>query len=195
MRAYRVLETLILFGMLVGGSQAAAAGEAESLIEQANASRQLGNTIQTIALTQTSKSGTVKERVLVTHTRTVDGLEQSHAMFTSPEELAGVQFLRVQRQGAEDDKWMYMPVNDGVNRIAGTSRTRSFMGTDFSYEDMELGDVGSGTHELLGTETVEVGGSPVACHKIATVPAAGIETAYGKLVTWIAEDGKCRGRS
>jgi hypothetical protein len=189
MRAYRVLGTLMLWGMLVGGAPQAVAGEAETLIEQANASRQLGNTVQTIRLELTSKSGTVKEYVLLTHTRSVDGLEQSHAMFTAPEGLHGMQFLRLQRKGAEDEKWMYMPAGDSLTSIAGSKRTGSFIGTDFTYEDMELGDVNAGTHELLGTETIEVGGAQVACHKIATTPGEGLETAYGKLVTWISTDG------
>jgi hypothetical protein len=189
MRAYRVLGTLMLWGMLVAGGGTAAAGEAEALIEQANASRQLGNTIQTIQLQVTSKSGTVKERVLVTHTRSVDGLEQSHAMFTTPEDLKGVQFVRIQRRGAEDDKWMYMPAGDSLLTIKGRSRTGNFAGTDFTYEDMELGDVNAGTHELLGNETIEVGGDQVACHKIATTPGEGVESAYGKLETWISTDG------
>ncbi len=189
MRAHRLLGTLWVLGILIGGGATAGAGEAESLIEQANASRQLGNTVQTIRLEQTSKSGSIKERVLLTHTRSVEGLEQSNAMFTAPEELKGVQFLRLQRSGSEDQKWMYMPLNGSVNEIEGSSRTRSFMGTDFTFEDMELGDVDAGTHALLGTEAIEIAGAQVSCHKIETVPAAGIETAYGKLVTWIAVDG------
>lgn len=188
MRFRRSLGMVLLLGLTFGVPRIVRAGEAETLIEQANARRQLGNTVQNLTLVMTAKSGSTKEMVLETRTRSVDGLEQSLAIIRSPVELDRVQFLRKQKAGGEDDKWMYMPLGGSLNRIAGRGRTGSFMGTDFTYEDMELGDVGSGSHKVLDAETIRVGDSDVVCHRIETTPSAGIETAYGKLVTWIQKD-------
>lgn len=188
MRFRRSQAVVLLLGLTFGVPRIVRADEAETFIEQANARRQLGNTVQTLTLVMTAKSGSTKEYVLETRTRSVDGLEQSLAIIQSPEGLKGVQFLRKQKAGAEDDKWMYMPAGDTLNHIAGSGRTGSFLGTDFTYEDMELGDVGSGSHRVLAAETIQVGGSDLDCHRIETTPKAGIETAYGKLVTWIQKD-------
>jgi len=179
---------LLLIGLTLGVPRITRAVEAETLIEQANASRQLGNTVQTLELVVTSKSGSTKEMRLEVRTRAVDGLEQSLAILREPVNLNGMQFLRKQRTDGEDDKWMYMPIGGNLNRIAGSGRTGPFLGTDFSYEDMELGDAGSGTHTVLGSESITVGGAALECHTIQSIPVDGIESAYGRLITWIDKD-------
>ena len=181
------LVTAALAGMTAIGPAEAGAEDAESMIRKASSSRQVGNAIQTIRLVRTSASGQTDTKVLQTHTRTVDGLEQSHAVIVEPEPLKGVQFLRLQRSGDADVTWTYLPAGESLNEIAGSRKAQQFMGTDFSYEDLELGDVDAGVHELLGDETITIDGAEVACHKISTIPRSGFETAYGKLETWVEQ--------
>ena len=37
----------------------------------------------------------------------------------------------------EDDSWLYLPALQKVNRIASTDRSGSFMGSDFTYSDID----------------------------------------------------------
>ncbi len=161
----------------------AAAQSADEIIAEAAAARYEGNTVQTIQLARTYR-GATKESTLVTSTR-VDAIEQTHAEFTAPVDMAGMVFLTKKVAGQETQNWMYMSAVNSLSQITGAQRTGSFMGTDFTYEDLEIGDVDAGTHALGGVETITVAGASYTCHKIATTPVADRVTGYGKLVTWI----------
>lgn len=43
--------------------------------------------------------------------------------------------------GKEDDQWLYLPALRQVKRIAGSDKSGSFMGTDFTYSDMSQRDI------------------------------------------------------
>ena len=161
----------------------AAAQSADEIIAKAAAARYEGNTIQTIQLSRASR-GATKESTLVTSTR-VDTVEQTHAEFTAPADMAGMVFLTKKVPGEETQNWMYMSAVNSLSQITGTQRTGSFMGTDFSYEDLEIGDVDAGTHALAGGETITIDGASYDCHKVATTPVADRVTGYGKIVTWV----------
>ncbi len=163
----------------------AAAQSADDIIGKAAAARYTGNTVQTIDLARDYR-GAVKQYTLVTSTR-VDAVEQTRAEFTAPVDMQGMIFLTKKAPGVETENWMYMSAVDSLNHITGTQRTGSFMGTDFSYEDLEIGDVDAGSHTLVGAEPIEVGGTTYTCHKIETTPVAGRVTAYGKIVTWVEQ--------
>ena len=44
---------------------------------------------------------------------------------------------------------MYLPMYQRVNRISGSSRKGRFIGSDFTYEDLHLGQVADGEHTLV----------------------------------------------
>lgn len=161
----------------------AAAQSADEIIARAAAARYEGNTVQTIQLSRTYR-GAVKESTLVTSTR-ADAMEQTRAEFTAPADMAGMIFLTRKVPGEETRNWMYMSAVDSLSEITGAGRTNSFMGTDFSYEDLEIGDADAGAHTLDGSETITIDGAAYDCHKVATTPAAGRVTGYGKIVTWV----------
>jgi len=164
-------------------SSSAAAQSADEIIGQAAAARYQGNTIQTIELSRTYR-GATKQYTLLTSTR-VDTIEQTRAEFTAPVDMQGMVFLTKKAPDQETENWMYMSAVNSLSHITGTQRTGSFMGTDFSYEDLEIGDVDAGSHQLVGEETITIDGASYTCHKVATTPVADRVTGYGKLVTWI----------
>ena len=53
----------------------------------------------------------------------------------------------------DDDRWLYMPAIDRVNRIAAGDKRTSFVGSDFLYEDVSGRSLDEDTHEL--TETTD----------------------------------------
>jgi len=82
--------------------------------------------------------------------------------FSAPPEVDGVGLLILARSNAPDDQWMYTPAIRRDRRISMQDRSARFMGTDFSYEDMEQRDIDEYAYELLGEEIRE--GQP--CWKI-----------------------------
>jgi len=177
--------SILAAALLLSVAPRADAQTADEIIAKAAAAQQLGSTIQTIRLTRTSRNGQSDNKTLETHSRVMDGREQNHAILRLPEELAGMQFLSRQTADGVTEGWIYMPLSDSLMQISGSQRRSAFMGTDFSYEDLEVGDPDLGTHELDGEQLLEAGGQSHECHKVVTTPRPELDSAYSRLVTWI----------
>ena len=56
--------------------------------------------------------------------------------FTYPNDIRGTSFLVWEHPKAEDERFLYLPSLGRVRRIAGSEAQESFVGSDFTYEDI-----------------------------------------------------------
>ncbi len=56
--------------------------------------------------------------------------------FLSPADVKGTKFLNYEHINKDDDQWLYLPAIKRVKRIASKNKSGSFMGSEFSYEDL-----------------------------------------------------------
>ncbi len=103
--------------------------------------------------------------------------------FLKPDDVAGMAFLsRELPGGADDDQFLYMPAIKRALRKGGkTGKSESFLGTQFTYGDMESKDVDESTHKRLPDEKV----GPVDCFVIESVPKDPEKNKYSKYVNYI----------
>lgn len=116
-----------------------------------------------------------------------EGLSKSLFAFLSPADIKGTAVLTWEQE-AKDDQWLYMPANKKMQRIASGSKKNYFMGTDFTYEDMEGEDIDNFNYEILKTETLSVDKKKWTCWVIEAVPAnrqKQRESSYSKRIMWI----------
>ncbi|HEX4825109.1 MAG TPA: outer membrane lipoprotein-sorting protein [Candidatus Polarisedimenticolaceae bacterium] len=104
--------------------------------------------------------------------------------FLEPAEVKGVGLLTVSHTGLPAEQWFYAPAIDRDRRVAKQEKTTRFLGTHFTYEDMEERDVDAYTYTLDGEEAQD----GASCFKVTAVPAPGKESQYSKLVFWVLED-------
>ncbi|MFO8006386.1 MAG: outer membrane lipoprotein-sorting protein [Candidatus Brocadiia bacterium] len=107
-----------------------------------------------VNMTVTNAKGNVTaERELVILRRNVgDNLNQKlYAYFERPADVRGTVFLVWKNAEKDDDRWLYNPGLDLVNRIAATDKRTSFVGTHFFYEDVSGRSINDDEHELLRT--------------------------------------------
>ena len=59
-------------------------------------------------------------------------------MFDAPPEIRETGFLVWSHSDPEvdDERWVYLPALRKVRRVAGRDRAKSFVGTDFNYDDL-----------------------------------------------------------
>jgi len=132
----------------------------------------------------TSKNGTVTERLVDQYGADSDDKEQAVIIFQKPASVAGTRFLTI-REGDNDDKWIFLPSLGKVRRIASSEGSSSFMGTDFSYDDLSASnrDVEEDTHSILGEELL----NGHDCWIIESVPKdSGYQ--YSKIMHWIEKN-------
>jgi len=77
--------------------------------------------------------------------------KKSLLIFSQPKEVKGSGFLTWHKVGFKpDDQWLYLPALRKVKRIRSKEKGRSFMGTDFSYEDLSGRDINADDYKLIG---------------------------------------------
>jgi hypothetical protein len=69
--------------------------------------------------------------------------------FTHPNDIRGTSFLVWDHPDADDERFLYLPSLGRVRRIAGTETQESFVGTDFTYEDISGRELDQYTYAIL----------------------------------------------
>lgn len=136
-------------------------------------------------LTVVSRDGKVRRKGWKSFREGYAGDAKSLVRFTDPPEVKGVGFLSLARPGKNPDQWLYLPSMKRERRIATQDRDASFVGTDFSYEDMEEFDQAKYDLALKGEQTVD----GQSCHVIEARPdeKAG-KSVYERRVVFVRKD-------
>jgi hypothetical protein len=69
--------------------------------------------------------------------------------FTYPNDIKGTSFLVWEHPAAADERFLYLPSLGRVRRIAGSEAQESFVGSDFTYEDIGGREFDDYTYRLL----------------------------------------------
>ncbi len=95
--------------------------------------------VRTVTMELTNARGQTRTRVARSFNRAMEGVESYAIFFTQPAAIADTAFLSVDHDApsATDLRWLYMPADQRVRAIPASERGDSFMGTDFSYDDMQ----------------------------------------------------------
>ena len=133
MKSCFLLTTLAL---VLGNS--AHALTAEEIIDNARDVQQVNNGIQQMEMTLVSRNGSKRERKFEMRIRKDGEVVRSYVRFSHPSDVAGTQLVIVDNPDTVDEQLLYLPALKRTNRIAGKARKGSFMGSDFSFEDLAL---------------------------------------------------------
>jgi outer membrane lipoprotein-sorting protein len=131
----------------------------------------------------TAKNGSTTERTIDQYSKdAVNGYARSVIVFQSPATVKGTRFLTMDNASGKSDQWIFLPALGKVRRIASSESGGSFMGTDFSYDDMSSmdRDIDLDTHTILREEALDGN----ACYVIQSVPKDK-DFQYSKSVSWI----------
>ena len=94
---------------------------------------------RSIQMQLTDKRGRSRERSALVVKNQMDGVRYTRVTYLSPKPVREVSFLSHDKltPGATDDRWLYLPATRKVRRVPASDRGDYFLGTDFSYEDMQ----------------------------------------------------------
>lgn len=127
----------------------------------------------TATLTIHSKKGNDRIRQVIMKSKDYGDVTKEVIVFTTPKDVAGVGYLMfdypedASGNKKDSDNWLYLPAMKKTRRIAssGSEGEGSFMGTDFTYEDMGERGLSKDNYTLLGQESV----NGVECYKVEAV--------------------------
>jgi len=134
------------------------AQDAKSIIEKNKTAMEATDQEVTLTMQLVSKSGSVRERSLGWSTmKAKTGLSSSYLLFTAPADIKGTAFLSQENATGNDDQWLFLPALKRSRRISSNEKGQSFMGSDFTYDDLGEEDINKSTYRLLKSEPTEAG--------------------------------------
>src|SRR3990167_2892355 len=111
-----------------------------------------------------------------------EGGEQKYfTYFHKPSDVKDTTFMVYKYPDKDDDRWLFIPAINLVKRIAANDKYSSFIGSDFTYEDVSGRKPDEDRHTLLRKEKV----GEKSCFVIESIPKE--PSAYIKRIYWIDE--------
>jgi outer membrane lipoprotein-sorting protein len=142
-----ILITLVLFSSLLN------AQDGRTIVELYEKEMEALDQEALLTMKLISKNGAIRERSLIWSCRTdKNGRDASYIYFSSPSDIKGSAFLTVENQTGQDDQWLFLPALKRSRRISSDEKGKSFMGTDFTYEDIGSEKSSENKYKLLRTD-------------------------------------------
>lgn len=187
------LASILLIGssaMLFAVSNSYAEDLSPLAIMQKNAAAtRTKDSLSNATFTLTNKDGVARVRktrgVTLLQTNGRDNMRL--VQFLAPADIKGTASLMIERSGADDDMWIYLPALGKVRRLSASNKKDSFVGTDFSYGDIIGYRPEEWQHRLLREESLD----GVASYVIESTPSSDIvlkQAGYAKRLSWIRRD-------
>ena len=133
------------------------------------------------------KSGNVSEHRLVNiYGDKKENLRHLVFDFRSPSAVKDTRILQAGKNGQEDEKWIYLPSLKSIRRVANSERSKSFVGSEFSFNDFSFKYFGDDSYEMLDKNVnICIGTKEENLWKIKVTPKQKKNLEYSYLVKYI----------
>ncbi|MFN2340984.1 MAG: outer membrane lipoprotein-sorting protein [Halanaerobium sp.] len=179
------ITVIFAFSLIFAVSISAAAIDGREVMERVK-DRESGDTQHALAgMDLIDQDGDVRSRVIEIWSQDdEDDLRESVMVFHEPSSVKDTRFLQVENEEADDDQWIYLPDLGRVRRISGGQGSDSFMGTDFTYDDLKSREIDNFEYELLAEE--EFNGYQT--YVVEAIPKNPEEEQYAKTISWVTKE-------
>ncbi len=135
-------------------------------------------------MTLINKKGGKRVRNIHQFYKDYGNVEKKILFFKSPADVKNTSFMNWSYDDAnkDDDQWLYLPALKKVKRISSSSKDNEFMGSDFTYADMEKRHPDEDVHKLLKSEKF----NGEDCWVVEATPKDE-DDMYSKKVAWISK--------
>ncbi len=141
-----------------------------------------GDSTAALRMILRNRQGQVSERELrIRALEVAEGGTKSLCIFDSPADVKGTILLTHAHRDEPDDQWLYLPALERVRRIAAQSKSGSFVGSEFSYEDIATQTIEKYSYRWLRDEVLE----DQDCHVIERRPLDRRNSGYTRQIVWL----------
>ncbi|HLD29165.1 MAG TPA: outer membrane lipoprotein-sorting protein, partial [bacterium] len=107
------------------------------------------------------------------------GRQKYFTYFHNPSDVRGTTFMVWKEPEENDSRWLFIPAIKLVTRISARDSRSSFVGSDFTYEDISGRNPEADAHTLVREEKVE----GKDCYVLESIP--GSEADFARKTVWI----------
>lgn len=120
--------------------------------------RGFGQSSVAVKMTLTNQAGARTTRDLQIDTLEKSGRgngDRSVIQFFSPGDVDGTALLSHAKVTATDNQWLFLPGLSRVKRISSANKSGPFVGSEFSFEDLTIAELGKFKYSYLETKNVD----------------------------------------
>ncbi len=151
-----ILTLLMILGVTSGDTSAQDANELmkQSHLEYFYAG---DDGVSDVTMTIVSKKGKerIREFIMIRKDIEEGGNQKYYTYFKKPSDVSRVTFMVHKTSEGNDQRWIYVPSIDLIKPISADDKNSSFVGSDFSYEDVSGRHWLEDNHTLKGEETLD----------------------------------------
>lgn len=105
--------------------------------------------------------------------------------FESPADVKGSGFLSIEHSKDSESRYLYLPALKKARRLSAGEDKDNFMGSDFTYEDLDDIDFDKYTFKNIGSAKI----GQIDCFQVEVIPTATTikNSAYSKRIYYIAK--------
>jgi len=175
---------ILMMVMMMSAAGLFAAPDGQTIMENVY-TRPAGDDMSAeLTMTLTNSRGAQRVRSISQYSVAGADMDQKIMFFTAPADVKDTSFMSWSYDdGRDDDQWIYLPALGRVRRISSDSKNDSFMGSDFTYDDLGERHPDEDRHRLLREETY----NGERCYVVESIPVDE-DAAFAKTVTWIVVD-------
>lgn len=123
----------------------------------------------------------VREMTMLRKNFGAPGGEQKYFIyFFQPADVKDMTFMVYKYPGKDADRWLFVPAISMVRRIAAKDKYSSFVGSDFTYEDVSGRNLEEDNHSIVKEEKF----NGEDCYVVKSTPKAG-DMEYSYKQSWI----------
>lgn len=100
--------------------------------------------------------------------------------FHQPPDVKDMTFMVYKYPDRDDDRWLFVPAINMVRRVAARDKHSSFVGSDFTYEDVSGRDLQDDNHAIMKEEKF----GERDCYVVKSTPKAA-DVDYSYKLSWI----------
>lgn len=167
------------------GAAVHAAESAEDIMQKSHLAYYYAGDDGVAEVQMTLKDKKGKERVrtftMLRKDYTEGGEQRYYTYFKEPTDVSRMTFMVWKNPEKNDDRWIYIPSLDLVKSIAANDKQSSFVGSDFTYEDVSGRHWSEDSHSLEREESFEGKDAYV----IKSAPVEKKSASYAYRLSWI----------
>lgn len=175
-----IVETLVL---VIGAPRPTNASDKKTALEiiQAVSNKTNPETLkQHVTLTLIPPKGTKRTRTFWLQQRQTPEGWQTRIEFLAPQDVVGTTLLILQEKKSQR-QYLWLPRLRRTRRVTGKMRSSSFMGSDFTHEDLEIHSFETAHYKRVEDTSV----SNHSCYTLEVTPNDFSKSDYGKMVMQI----------
>jgi hypothetical protein len=157
---------------------------ADDIIKRMSNRAESNSSIAESKMTIIDANGAQRVRQMRTRTKKINGLNHVVTTFLAPPEVRGIKFLVIENPNGENEQRIFMPAVPRVRAITASNRNDAFVGSTFSYGDLQIRNPNEGKHTRL--KDMVLNGQD--CYVVQTIPKDPSTTDYSKLLYWVRKD-------